>query len=133
MMKTTAKVHINFTNKKYSRKVFNFYEQVFYFLNLDVSEFLFSGMDFHVGRVETRKREDENRSPLMFITFLLSSSSSSPLRMQGEMAVDVGANFRRSISVRRPILRSFVMLFPELAAKVEIGFRENYVQVFRNS
>lgn len=69
----------------------------------------------------------------MFITFLLSSSSSSPLRMQGEMAVDVGANFRRSISVRRPILRSFVMLFPELAAKVEIGFRENYVQVFRNS
>lgn len=76
MMKTTAKVHLNFTNKKYSRKVFNFYEQVFYFLNLDVSEFLFSGMDFHVGRVETRKREDENRSPLMFITFLLSSSSS---------------------------------------------------------
>lgn len=55
MMKTPAKVHINFTNKKYSRKVFNFYEQVFYFLNLDVSEFLFSGMDFHVGRVESEK------------------------------------------------------------------------------
>lgn len=53
--------------------------------------------------------------------------------MQGEMAVDVEANFRRSISVRRPILRSFVMLLSELAAKVEIGFRENYVQVFRNS